>query len=114
MDDINIRGLWAGVMLIAFSDLKPRPNVLRRKATKNENPFALRAAALDWIHKPQMTISEYCPVAKKVKTTTFKTTDVGGFEWVADVLDLDPETLRQCSLTHTGINRVLQGDIIRG
>lgn len=81
------RALWSAVILQAFRDL------LMRWDPNGGDPLHYRNEAWLWLHERK----------KRIR--------VGDFEWICEYLDLDPDILRICSMTRSGINSILNGSL---
>lgn len=84
------RALWSAVVIQAFRDLKYRS--AHGDGTK-EDPALVMSRAYVWIneHDPKYT------------------SQVGSFQWICSMLDLDERKLRIMSRSREGVNRVLSG-----
>lgn len=100
------RALWASVILRAFQDLQKRTD------PEGINPQIQYDRSFSWINnsytKKQIDTPSPEHPNKKV-FETYKTGDVGGFEWVCDHLDLSPSALRAKSLTRAGVDQIVHG-----
>jgi hypothetical protein len=97
------RALWAAVILQAFRDLKLRMD------PEGVDPRIRYDAAFQWINDPFTCAMDLNGKTGKYELMEFKTTDVGGFQWVCDHLDLAADWLRIKSMTRQGIEQVLNG-----
>jgi hypothetical protein len=84
------RALWCAVIIQAFRDLKYRS--AHGDGTK-EDPALVMSRAYVWVNEedPKYTMQ------------------VGSFEWICSMLDLDSRKLRLMSRSREGVNRVLSG-----
>lgn len=89
-DSSSYRALWCAVIIQAFRDLKSRS--LHGDGTK-EDPDLVRSRAFVWINESDPKYTK----------------QIGSFEWICSMLDLDARKLRILSCTREGVNFVLSG-----
>lgn len=97
------RALWSEVILQAFRDLKLRTD------PEGRDPRIRYDAAFQWINDRSTWGMDWNDKTGQMELMEYKTTDVGGFQWICDHLDLAADWLRAKSLTRAGIEQVLNG-----
>lgn len=97
------RALWSEVILQAFRDLKLRTD------PEGRDPRIRYDAAFQWINDPSTFAMDLNEETGRMELMEYKTTDVGGFQWICDHLDLAADWLRVKSMSRQGIEQVLNG-----
>lgn len=102
------RALWASVLLQAFRDLIANDD-LTNVHKGDSAGMAVRESAFRWINE-KVTYGRDVDnegTQEELRCEEYHTRDVGGFEWICEVLDLDPNVIRMQSLSTSSVKRVL-------